>query len=1066
MTRSFATTTVDAHGQRARLLAVALAGGGVVMTFVLFVQQPPVTKAHKPPAALQNPPTAGSPVRKSSTSAIEASKANRLAGAALLPFGFEPNEGQAAPQVKFLSHAGPYTLFLMPHQVAFRFHHSRSGAAAPFRIRSGAAQAEALPVRKQPSLPRLAAQRRPERRPPDLVRMNFVGANPEVGLDGIDELPGKTNYFLGSNPDDWRTSIPNYAQVVYRQIYPGVDVVFHGSQRQLEFDFLVSPGTDPQIISLGILPSHHLHLDQDGNLEVRTNGEVLVLHKPSVYQRIGSGTHPIDGGFVLRKRNRVGFRIGAYDPTLALVIDPMVSPIISYSTYLGGSRDDAGTAVAVDTSGNAYLSGYTDSTDFPTVGGEQKALKGSYDAFVAKLNSTGTALVYSTYLGGSMNDLAEAIAIDSSGDAYVTGYTASPDFPGVNPLGKCGLGASDAFVAKISADGSKLLFSTCLGGSQADQGLGIALDSSQNMYVVGDTSSSDFPVTSGAYQTIYGGNADAFFTEIKADGSSLLYSTFLGGSSDDHARGVALDPLGHVLITGNTTSPDFPVTASAYQKAFGGSGALNLGDAFVSEIQPAGGGSADLLYSTYLGGASDDAATSVAADATGYAYVTGLTASTRFPTVKPFQPGLAGGDDAFVAKLNPAASGAASLVFSTYLGGSGGDEGTGIVVDSADNIYVSGVTTSKDFPVAGAFQLANASVNGLNAFYAKLVSAGNAIIHSSYLGGSSNDTGRAIAIDSSGNAYLVGNATSPDFPVTAGALETTYGGAGTDNYGDAFITKILPSPTLTPAPASLSFNTVNAGSTTGPQTITLTNTGDAPLSVSGIIAGSPFSQSNTCQTPVAVLARCTVNVIFSPGGIGTASGTLSVADNAGGSPQVIPLSGTAVGFAISASNTTAQVTAGAPASYSLTITPNGFSGPVSLGCSVAPTGPACTLSPSSVTLDGSTAESISVSVSTTSRSTLPPPFHLAPLPPQVEIVIALMGCLLIVCFLVFSVGRWPRPALLKLALVLFLSAIAAGCTISGGSSSKAGTPPGTYQISVSGTSGGFSAGVNLSLVVQ
>jgi hypothetical protein len=897
--------------------------------------------------------------------------------------------------------------------------------------------------------------------------MEFVRSNPNVRLVGMDQLPGRTNYFLGNDPSRWRLNIPNYASVLYKHLYPGVNLKFYGNSSQLEFDFVLAPGADPHSIFLEFPGSERLLLDAGGNLNVWLGGASFMFHKPRVYQMINHKRRQIDARFRIGKDGRVAFRVARYDPARSLVIDPTVSPILSYSTYLGGSQDDVGTAVALDSSGNAFLAGYTDSTDFPVLGGTQTSAAGGYDAFVAELNSSGTALVYSTYLGGSMDDHAEAIVVDSSGNAYVTGDTASADFPTVDSLGTCGQGASDAFVAKLNSDGSKLLFATCFGGSQADHGMGIALDPSQNMYVVGDTSSSDFPITTGAFQATAGGGTDAFITEIKADGSSILYSTFLGGSSDDHARAVALNASGDLLVVGNTTSPDFPVTDSAFQKTFGGSGGLNIGDAFVTELKPAGSGSADLVYSTYLGGASDDGATGVVVDGTGDAYVTGLTFSTRFPTVTPFQAGLAGGDDAFVAKLNPAASGSASLVFSTYLGGSGDDQGTGIAVDSSDNVYISGVTASTDFPVAGAFQPANASASGLqDAFYAKLVSAGNALVHSSYLGGSGDDVGRSIAIDSSGDAYIIGNTASTNFPATTGAFETAFGGAGTDNYGDVFITKILPSPTVTPSPTSLNFDGVDAGSSSGSQSVRITNTGDAPLSITSIVPSAPFSESNGCQSTIAVAAHCSINVVFSPVGVGAASGTLSITDNAGGSPQLIPLEGNAVGFSLTASSTTAQVTAGQSANYSLQITPNGFTGPVSLSCSGAPAGASCSVSPSSTTLDGSAATNISVSVSTSAHSTLPVMAPKSTQRPTDRIILLLLLALLLSAWFATFGRRWARLSHVKFALVLLLLLGAVGCTVSGSSSSKVGTAIGTYQLKVVGTSGSFSTSVNLTLTVK
>ncbi len=437
---------------------------------------------------------------------------------------------------------------------------------------------------------------------------------------------------------------------------------------------------------------------------------------PRAYQMTGGRRRPVASRYVL-SGDRVSIRLGAYDHHRALVIDPTVT--LAYSTYLGGSGEegDSGQGIAVDSAGDAYVTGTTTSTDFPTHDPLQpENASGGGDvsnAFVAKLNPAGSALLYSTYLGGSglgaFGDSGLGIAVDSAGDAYVTGNTASSDFPTHNPLQpEFGGGGSDgdAFVAKLNPAGSALLYSTYLGGSGGDFGQGIAVDTAGDAYVTGYTNSSDFPTHDPLQRKASdtSGDGNAFVAKLNPAGSALLYSTYLGGSRDDSGQGIAVDTAGDAYVTGYTNSPDFP-THNPLQRKFGGRGGFAgpTGDAFVAKLNPAGSA---LLYSTYLGGSDDDSAQGIAVDTTGDAYVTGNTNSTNFPTHDPLQPKFRGDHagfigDAFVAKLNPAGT---ALLYSTYLGGSGDDSGQGIAVDTAGDAYVTGDTNSSDFPTHNPLQ--------------------------------------------------------------------------------------------------------------------------------------------------------------------------------------------------------------------------------------------------------------------------------------------------------------------------------------------------------------------------
>ncbi len=432
----------------------------------------------------------------------------------------------------------------------------------------------------------------------------------------------------------------------------------------------------------------------------------MVEHAPVVYQDGVGGRQAVPGRYELEGNSQVGFAVRAYDPTRPLVIDP----VLSYSTYLGGSQDESTGGIAVDSAGNAYVEANTSSTNFPTTANAlQPTKKGNPNVenlVVAKLNASGTALVYSTYLGGSQGDFGEGIAVGSAGNAYITGSTRSPDFPTVHPLqtARPGLGtqglAAEAFVAEVSAGGTALVYSTYLGGSKDDEGNGIAVDGSGNAYVTGDTHSSDFPTTAGAFQTKFGGGSssdNAFVTKVNAGGTALVYSTYLGGSGGDVGIGIAVDAAGNAYETGDTTSSDFPTTNTVQSTPGGG--------VFVAKLNASG---TALAYSTRLGGSNNsDISYSIAVDGAGSAYVTGEVFSSNFPTVNAL-PASSGGSSggAFVTKLN---AGGTALVYSTRLGGSsGGDYGTGIAVDAAGNAYVVGSTTSTDFPTVHPVQATNA----------------------------------------------------------------------------------------------------------------------------------------------------------------------------------------------------------------------------------------------------------------------------------------------------------------------------------------------------------------------
>jgi beta-propeller repeat-containing protein len=601
--------------------------------------------------------------------------------------------------------------------------------------------------------------------------VRFTGANPGSVIEGIRELPGRIHFMLGA-PSQWRVDLPAYGGVAYRDIFPGIDLVYSVAGGRLKSDFLVAPGADPSEIHMQYEGTGPARLDPSGALVVAGSAGELHENAPVVYQEIFGRRRLVEGSFVISPDGNVGFCIGAYDHTRPLIIDP----VLSYSTYLGGSGMDAITSIAVDKSGNAYVAGWTTSTDLPTVNPVRAQNGGGVDAFVAKLGPGGNSLIYCTYLGGRGDDRAFGIAVDSAGDAYVTGWTSSAAFPTAAPMQSTLAGAKDAFAAKLNPTGNVLIFSTYLGGSSTDSGNAIAVDAAGNAFIAGGTYSPNFPVIS-AYQNNIRGQQNTFVTKLSPSGS-LIYSTYLGGNGSDSAAGIAVDAAGNAYITGGTTSTTFPA-ASPLQATSGGSQ-----DAFITKLGPSGNA---LIYSTYLGGSggaagSMEAGTGIAVDTTGAAYVTGGTNSTNFPiTAGALQANnLGGGSDAFVAKLNPAGS---ALVYSTYLGGSSVDSAAGIAVDFVGNAYIAGHTASSDFLNLRGFQAGNAG--NYDAFVTKLNPAGG-LTWSSYLGGSSSDAAYAIAADALGNAYVGGMTQSSDLPLLNPGQNFNGG-----SYG-GFVSKVSP----------------------------------------------------------------------------------------------------------------------------------------------------------------------------------------------------------------------------------------------------------------------------------
>jgi hypothetical protein len=616
------------------------------------------------------------------------------------------------------------------------------------------------------------------------------------------------------------------------------------------------------------------------------------FHRPLIYQAevadggIGaeaSEKEAVEGRWVMKGGNRVGFEVGTYDRRKTLVIDPA----LSYSTYLGGAESDYGTSVAVDASGNAFVIGTTGSIDFPTKNPLQRNNNGNSDAFVAKLNPAGTAFVYCTYLGGRGTEWAAWVTVDSAGEVVVAGRTGAKDFPTiVGSYQTVNHGHTNGFVSELNATGSALVFSTYLGGSIDDQINAVILDSSRNVYVVGWTQSTDFPTTTGAFQKTYAGHTDGFVTELNSSGSALVFSTFLGGGTNDNrAFAIARDGPGNAYVVGYTSSKTFPTTTGGFQRTYGGGG----NDGFITELNPTG---TALVYSTYLGGTGRDYVWSVALDSAGGTYFVGQSDSPNYPVtagvLQPTCPGSCSAPHAIVGKFNPLGS---ALSYSTFLGGSGEEEGYAMAIDAAGDVYVTGRSNSVDFPITpGAFQPIKSA--NFDAFVSQINPTGTALMYSSFIGGNSTDTGLGLATDPQGNAYAIGRTYSSNFPTTAGSVQPAFGGGLRDGWLSKFPLADIAWPQL------LNFGNVALGFSSNPMVATFSNTSNVKINISSIgitgAAAADYSKTSTCGATLAVGASCTITVTFTPTAVGSRATAVDIADDAPNSPQIVSLTGTAI----------------------------------------------------------------------------------------------------------------------------------------------------------------------------
>jgi hypothetical protein len=1134
-----------------------------------------------------------------------------------LPLSFEENVGQTVEAVRYVSHGAGYELFLTPQEAVVALRTPISYDLSPrHRFKTMRALREASRARTITA-----------------VRMRFEGANPAAQISATNRLVKKTNYFIGSDPKKWHANVPSYGRVKYADIYPGVDLVFYGNQRRLEYDFVVAPGADPKAIRLALEGVRKLRISTRGDVVLSVAGGEVVLQKPVVYQMVRGERHEIAGSYALAKNHQVTFSVPSYDRSEPLILDP----VLNYSTYLGGSSDEGGGGsqsfgIAVDSTGNAFVAGTTFSNDFPTTktgiigfdpgpplsGGAAGAV------FVTEMNPTGTAEVYSTYLAGSTGEFGVALALDPTGKIYVTGLTFSSDFPttdGTLPGTIAGfkqspnptnLNLGTSFISKIdpSISGTNsLVYSSYIGGTGGtpalpDFGNAIAVDGSGNAYVTGITLSppnagpvfakTDFPVMNAFQATpsdVIDGNA--FLTRIdttKSGNASLIYSTYLGGTGAnalnlgfaDAGFGVAVDSSSNAYIVGATSSTDFPTTnTNAFQPNTTPPAAVANGTVFVSRIDTTKSGNASLVYSTYLGGEASDFGVGIALGPNNVAYATGGTTSLLFPTTTgAFQTTGNAKGVAFVSLVDTGKAGAASLQYSTFLGGTNEDGGNAIRADGTGNAYVVGTTISTDFPVTpGAFEPVRPSVAG-SGFLTKISPGGNGpadLVYSTFFGGNGpkQEQGFAIALDTSNppNAYITGQtfSTASSFPIfPAGAFQPTLKGTS-----DAFIAKLTLIPTLVVSPTSLAFgiqpvavtsvaqtvtltnntsdaipfpgtsvsfsgsnaadfaspsNTCGAsiaagasctlsatftpsvasgesatlvitvviadgglsssqsfdvslsgtGSNSAPgvglaptgldfggqmltttsaaKTVTLTNTGTSALTITSIAASPDFAISNNpCGGGLAPGANCIISVTFAPSVVGSRTGTLTVTDNAGGSPHTIPLTGSGWDFTLTGP-ATGTVTAAAPLNFNVTMTPlGGFNQAVGLACAIAPTAnTTCTVVTPVTAADGKTAQTAQVTVTRTAMM-IPPPSLRTP-PASIRQVIPLLLALM----LLFLLPKTKRLRLqLRMAVAMLMLVVLAGCSGPG----KPVPPPVNATLTITGTSSGTAGSINHKVTV-
>src|SRR5919108_1440942 len=852
-----------------------------------------------------------------------------------LPLSFEPNAGQADPQVRFVSHGRSYELLLTDQEAVLALR-GVSGPGVSRSKRAGFLRGKRVQKMSNSSVV-------------SVLRMRLQGANASTEISGLDDLPTRSSYFMGNDRTRWKTGVRTYARVQYKEVYPGIDLIFYGNQQKLEYDFVVKPGSDPQCIALSVEGASDVRIGQNGDLHLKTIAGDVEFKKPVVYQEYGSSRQEIAAGYRLENDFIVKFALGEFNHSQPLI----VYPAVEYSTYLGGSSSDFSDDIVVDAAGNMYVTGTTSSTNFPVTAGAfqsaNRSTSGS-NAFVTRLDPTKSgvaSLIYSTYLGGSGNDAGIAIAVDSAANAYVATSATSSDYPTtatafmqtppVNPIPYYA-GAVTRLDTSLTGSAS-LIYSSYLGGTIEDGVDDIVLGPNNLAYTTGWTYSSDFPVTVGAYRTTPPSNIGNQYTATltvfdtsQSGTNSLIYSTFLGGNSiggccGEEGIGMAVDSGGNAYVTGETSSSSFPVTQGAFQTAMNGT----CGNAFISELMPLGNGAADLVYSTFYGGSGParcntwDYGYNIALDSANSAYVTGTTYSTDLPVVpsNAFQTSLSGPSDAFVAKLSMTPKVLPTPSISS-LSTTSGSAGT-LVMVSGSNFGMNQGTSTVTFGGVAA---------------------------------------PVVSWSSSSIVAQVPSNTITD--VVQVSVKTNVGPSNPQPF------TVTPAVRIALSAASLSFDARPVNSSSDVKSISVTNAGTAPLNFTGIVVtgakSADFTQTNTCGQSLAPSAKCNFNVVFSPQASGVRNALITITDNAPDTPQSISLTGIGQDFSVNLSSGQATIS-GTAASYDLTVSPiSGFAQTVNLTCSVLPAAQ-CAISPTSLALNGSTPSKATVTITSGQNAT-------------------------------------------------------------------------------------------------
>jgi hypothetical protein len=812
-----------------------------------------------------------------------------------LPLTLEANKGQTDRQVKFLAHAAGYTIFLTAGEmvVAVRPSTVNSNGENPGpgvisnQLHSNAEGAPSFRGRVQHNKS-------------THIRLNLVGANQNAEIVGEDRQPGTINYFIGSDPAKWRTKIPTFRQVRYKGLYPGIDLLYYGSQSRVEHDFIVAAGANPNLIQFAVKGADGLKVNSDGDLVLAKGKDEICFKAPRAYQEFNGMRRPVKVAYLLPDSTHFSFRIGQHDQRLPLVIDP----VLVYSTLLGGSMDDVAVAIQTDTSGNSYVAGYTDSVDFPGISGN--SAPSGMNAFVAKLDASGSNLIYADYIGGTGDDYAFAMATDMSGHVFITGNTGSTDFPIVNPYQAQNTGGEAAFVTEICPDGSSLLYSTYVGGSASSQGNAIGLDGAGDIYIGGSTYAVDFP-TVNAYGATVSPNQNGqygqygFVSKFSADGSSLIYSTYLAGNTNlpqscqlgtcwpspyNSVSAIAVSGNGDAYVAGGTNTYNFPVTDGAYQATNSTSWNQDVG--FICKFAPSGTNDYCTYYGALPGTYNYLYPSAIAVDSTGSLYLAGWASPWNIPITTPNICGPQNGncDPGFITKFD---STGATVLYSTYLSSGIFSIPWSLFVDESGDAYVSSSAQTGWISLVDPIE---SYAGGRDLYVQEIDPTGGTVIFDTFIGGSADDYPGGITVDATGNIYLAGFTYSSDYPVTAGAFQPNLAG-----QANVFISKIgsATAPAVTLTAPSIQYSFVSVGSASQPSPVALRNMGNAPLIISRITTSGDFSESDNCIPGVSAAGTCTMAVTFAPTRPGQRFGSIIIEDNATGSPHTIPLVG--IGYA-------------------------------------------------------------------------------------------------------------------------------------------------------------------------